>query len=383
MKTVLISLCLMFAAALANGQSYDDIVLTYNFNGTPVNGIKIKTNMPFTNGTQMPTLIIEGYNHGGSSPIGLLLTYYIYNGAFVNAGVSSYGAYNPPVYLANEGGKVAIFINSKDYYLRMTVRAFAKGFSAETATNFQGWTTADEALSGTAQSLVPYRNRFAGDVYFQDGVWNKDGNVGIGTITPGAKLEAAGDIQGTGVFMSNTNIGTGGFILASAEKKPRWIIRGLNAETGAGNTGYDLDIIRRDDAGNGIGTALYIKRSNGNIGIGTADPGNYKLAVEGTIGARKVKVTQTSWADFVFDSGYSVPALKDVEAYIHVNHHLPDMPGAAEVQDQGLDVGEMNKKLLQKIEELTLYLIEQQKMISALQAKDAVQEAKIQALENK
>lgn len=104
----------------------------------------------------------------------------------------------------------------------------------------------------------------------------------------------------------------------------------------------------------------------GSLGIGTVTPGTYKLAVEGTIGARKVKVMQGSWADFVFDSSYTLPSLKQVQSYIKDNHHLPDMPSAEEVKERGLDVGEMNKKLLQKIEELTLYLINQQQQISEL-----------------
>jgi hypothetical protein len=174
----------MFIITSANAQSFNDTLLTYHFNGTPANGVKIKTNMPFTNGTQMPTLVFEGYNFGAASPVGLLLTYYILDGAFTRSGISSFGAYTPPIYLANEGGKVVIFIDSRDYYLRFSVHAFAKGMPAETATNFQGWTITDDVLSGsaTAKLQVPYRNKFAGDVYLQGGIWDKNGNVGIGTV---------------------------------------------------------------------------------------------------------------------------------------------------------------------------------------------------------
>jgi len=99
----------------------------------------------------------------------------------------------------------------------------------------------------------------------------------------------------------------------------------------------------------------------GNLAIGTYNPGSYKLAVEGTIGARKVKVTQASWADFVFHPDYELPTLQEVERFIKANRHLPELPSAKEVESDGLDVGEMNKKLLQKIEELTLYMIEMKK----------------------
>jgi hypothetical protein len=100
---------------------------------------------------------------------------------------------------------------------------------------------------------------------------------------------------------------------------------------------------------------------NGNVGIGTTTPGTYKLAVEGTIGARKIKITQEAWADYVFDSCYHLPTLHQVEAYIQQNKHLPEVPSATEVKKDGLDLGDNQAVLLKKIEELTLYIIEQNK----------------------
>lgn len=106
---------------------------------------------------------------------------------------------------------------------------------------------------------------------------------------------------------------------------------------------------------------------SGNVGIGTLTPNTYKLAVEGTLGARRIKVTsQPNWADFVFHPDYKLPALTDVEQFIQQNGHLPEIPTAAEVNENGVDVGEMNKLLLQKVEEMTLYLIQQQKEINEL-----------------
>ncbi|PWV56444.1 hypothetical protein [Chitinophaga sp. S165] len=115
---------------------------------------------------------------------------------------------------------------------------------------------------------------------------------------------------------------------------------------------------------NGPGTNYYA----GSLGIGTTVTGTSKLAVEGTIAARRIKVTQAgSWPDFVFEQEYKLPSLSKVEAYIKANKHLPDVPSAAEVKKDGQDVGEMNRILLQKIEELTLHLIEQEKKIAAQQ----------------
>jgi len=106
----------------------------------------------------------------------------------------------------------------------------------------------------------------------------------------------------------------------------------------------------------------------GNVGIGTLTTGTSKLAVEGTIAARRVKVTQAAtWPDFVFEPEYKLPSLAELEVYIKTNKHLPEVPSAAEVAKDGQDVGEMNRVLLQKIEELTLHLIEQEKKIAAQQ----------------
>ncbi len=112
----------------------------------------------------------------------------------------------------------------------------------------------------------------------------------------------------------------------------------------------------------------------GSVGVGTAHPGNYKLAVDGAIGARRIKVTQETWADFVFAPEYQLPSLYKVEEYLQHNRHLPGIPSAAEVKKEGLDLGDMNKKLLQKVEELTLYMIQQQKKLDeALQRVTAVE----------
>lgn len=100
--------------------------------------------------------------------------------------------------------------------------------------------------------------------------------------------------------------------------------------------------------------------TNGNVGIGTTDTKGYKLAVNGDAIFTRVKVkAYTAWPDFVFAPDYNLPSLSAVDAYIKQHKHLPDMPSEKEVKEQGLDLGEMNKKLLQKVEELTLYILQQ------------------------
>jgi len=106
---------------------------------------------------------------------------------------------------------------------------------------------------------------------------------------------------------------------------------------------------------------------NGNVGIGTSTP-TEKLSVKGKIRAQEIKVETVNWPDFVFAKDYQLPSLQQTEKHILANGHLPGIPSAAEVAKDGIELGEMNKKLLQKIEEMTLYLIEMKKEIKSQQS---------------
>lgn len=120
---------------------------------------------------------------------------------------------------------------------------------------------------------------------------------------------------------------------------------------------------------------------DGNVGIGTEshvdsnDNIEYKLSVAGIIRAHEVNV-YTTWADYVFEKDYNLPTLEEVEQHIKDKGHLKDVPSAKEVEANGIDVGEMNKLLLQKVEELTLYLLNQNKEIKTLKEKVSLLESK-------
>jgi hypothetical protein len=189
--------------------------------------------------------------------------------------------------------------------------------------------------------------------------------VGIGTAVPTQKLEVTGNEKVNGSILTsitNGTTGVGGTIgldnpaKTTAGTASSWRIYNMTGSYGNSLQFWAYDVL---GCNGGLCASRFTLMDNGNVGIGTSNPGSYKLAVEGTIGARRIKVTQqTGWADFVFQAGYQLPSLNEVEKYIKANGHLQEIPSAAEVEKEGLDLGEMDKKLLQKIEELTLYLLQ-------------------------
>lgn len=106
--------------------------------------------------------------------------------------------------------------------------------------------------------------------------------------------------------------------------------------------------------------SLILQSNGGFVGIGTLNPG-YKLDVRGTIRAMEEKVDVNVPADYVFAENYPLRPLDEVETFVKKNQHLPGIPSAKVIQESGWELGEMSNKLLEKIEELTLYVIELKK----------------------
>lgn len=179
---------------------------------------------------------------------------------------------------------------------------------------------------------------------------SSSGNFGIGTNNPQSKLHVAGTFR----LVDGTQA-AGKVLTSDANGVATW-----QTPSGGGGGGYWTD------AGSGN---LYNTTQAGTVAIGlTTVPSGYKLAVAGNIIAEKVKtkLQASGWPDFVFQPGYNLPSLKEVEQFIKENNHLPGVPSSKEIEKNGLDLGDGQATLLKKVEELTLYMIEMNKQVEKL-----------------
>ena len=207
----------------------------------------------------------------------------------------------------------------------------------------------------------------------QYALWvQQNGSIGVGTTNPKGKLNISSSST-----IGWSNLG-GASILLGSETSGLGIDKNEIASKGdnlyIGTIDVNRSIYFRTG---GTSTRMFIDGSDGNVGIGTTTTGSHKLAVEGSIGAREIKVEGSGWSDFVFEKSYKLPSLENVEKHIEEKGHLQDIPSAKEVEKNGFYLGEMDAKLLQKIEELTLYTIKQEKEIKELKK----QNSKIEKLE--
>lgn len=194
----------------------------------------------------------------------------------------------------------------------------------------------------------------------------RDGNVGISEINPTRQLDVNGIIRSKSKDYVPTTTGKG--------------IELFHTNSG----GYLESIDRANFVREPINyrASMHLFR-DGPVGIGTTNPdSNFKLSVNGSIRSKEVKV-EANWSDFVFEDDYELRSLEEVEQHINEKGHLPEIPSEEEVTQNGINLGEMNAKLLQKIEELTLYLIEEHKNNQKLLEEVKQLKEQVQRLESK
>ena len=248
---------------------------------------------------------------------------------------------------------------------------------------------------------------------------NNSGNIGIGTTTPLTKLTIQTPINtlgwthigGADSIIVNEGIGgvsasigtatnhafrinagglgrvhvypTGDVVVGSNATGSfgKFTVETLNNSYGISHLGENGNILatRMGGTSAGIGTfsntnmrifangvsAIFVAQATANVGIGTDNP-TYKLSVNGNIRSKEV-VVETGWADYVFNDDYRLTPLNELEKFIRLNNHLPNIPSAADIDKNGLQLGDTQKRMMEKIEELTLYVIEANKKIERLE----------------
>lgn len=195
----------------------------------------------------------------------------------------------------------------------------------------------------------------------------------------------AGGVNSCVDMVDNSNIANASYLQFGIDNTGTWLGNFKSAfiasTANSGGTPKDLKLFAGANPFSGeIG--IYLQANTQNVGIGTADTKGYKLAVAGSVVAESVKVKlKGNWPDYVFNEDYHLPSLQEVEKYVTEHQHLMDMPSAAEVQKEGQDLGDMNRRLLQKVEELTLYLIDLKKQQTALQESNTALQQRVTELE--
>lgn len=264
--------------------------------------------------------------------------------------------------------------NSTFYYKGKNVQKYSFGFYNEP----------DEVFSVDNYKLWMSGN--GGMKFFTNGqprlTITKDGYFGVGTTIPKQMLH----IVGGNILISRTSSNAkadgsaNGSILFGAETSTSnpygaWGIEYLDES----HTGPGLNFWKT----RGFNYALFL-HDNGNVGIGTNKP-LYKLDVMGSVRCQELVINMNgaSGADFVFAPGYNLAPLSEVEEFVRQNRHLPNIPAEKEMQQNGLSVQEFQIQLLRKVEELTLYVIEQGKDIKSLEMENELLKQQLLELTNK
>lgn len=279
--------------------------------------------------------------------------------------------------------------------------------------NNDGTLSANRTISMNAKNLI-FNPLNINSQFFINGT---NGNVGFGTVTPTTRLDVVGDIKGTSGIFTKSLTGLQNFATNTDRVRASLVLSAgtlLDVPSGVrtfgfmdmpannfnpepwswfniddrnfstrlrliAKTGKDSEFVLFDKNQSPFFTAaedndyviFTLPKPNSHVGIGTSNFTDgadvYRLSVKGKIRAEEIKVYNT-WADYVFEKDYELKPLSEVEKFINENKHLPNVPSAKDVTEKGLELGNMSKIQQEKIEELTLYLIQQNKEIQELKA---------------
>jgi len=410
MKKIKIILCCLLASYMSSHAQDNNILIGL---GSPSYGVKIKANFPgvssgfargFSISNENNTENFIGFGVLGNVSNGVSNMIYGYIGkeyndtymAFRSNGNVGIGTTNPKAKLDINGetvlrtpvnGGIAMHIRLPNETNAMTLRGFSDRGEIH-AQNHRNIIIKD------SQGKILMYGQHGGNVGV--GTTNPEGNFQIGRATQNGMLFLGGGkgYSGIGSTRSDGGLTLGWNIYARYNDASD----NFNARIGKTNTSAGYSGIKIAQQGvidffgySGAVTADEIANTNqsirmridkfGNIGIGTTTPDS-KLTVKGKIHSEEVKVDlSVPGPDYVFDKDYELNTLEQLQNYIKENKHLPNIPSAKEMEANGIELGIMNMKLLEKIEELTLYTIQQEQQIKTQQKTNQSLEDRLQRLE--
>lgn len=287
-----------------------------------------------------------------------------------NGGVSVGGSSTPPLnglYVSGNTGMgtaspaVRLHLSGTDEVLRLDgTNPYMQFFSSSTAKSYIQSTGNDFKLGTVATNS-------SGKVQFTAGsstvmTLTSSGRVGVGTTSPSSTFHVK--VNGEAMRVE----GTDAFIQFYSGTTAKAFIQRTGNDIKLGtSTGNTTGRVIFGTAGGGDQLWLL---ADGRVSIGTsAAATGYKLSVDGKVMCEELRVEMSPWADYVFHEDYKLRPLAEVESFIHANKHLPGVPSAEEIESAGLDVGQLQATMMEKIEELTLYVIDLQKQNDELRMK--------------
>lgn len=290
----------------------------------------------------------------------LLLIFVLYPA--INANAQQWTASGTNIYNTNSGN-VGIGLPNPSYKLVVQGEIHVNKNFPYLQLNSSYWNSSSFIQNGVTQAAgtngnyMVFYNPASKGFNFRQGSYDAmtiqpDGKVGIGSSSPAGLLEIKGPFNGTSQVIINSTA-------SNAE------LRFSHNDVYKGFVWYSAENDAMAFGRGGVNNSIFIN-SAGNVGIGTALQ-DFKLTVNGNIKAKEIQVVANIPADYVFEEDYFLKPLEEVEAYVKEYKHLPGIPSANEIKEQGWQVGEMSNKLLEKVEELTLHIIEQNKKINLLQ----------------